>query len=263
MTTAPSGDDATEGKQLFRFGSMEARTRSLTHSGLVLIGAFLLGSLLAGVGQALLESLGFTEETAPLVMELVPMSLHFTGLIAGVALFLSREDEWALLKIDRPSLRDVLWVVLGFVALVVSLNGLDVILTELGQEPAQNAAVEAGRENPQLFLYFIPVVVLLNAPAEELLFRGLIQGLFRRAYGVVPAILAAAAVFGLVHYVALVGTGSKLAYVSVAILSGLVLGGLYEYTDNLTVPLAVHACWNVFVYLTLYAEHGDALWIAP
>lgn len=259
MTTAESGEeyvDAPEEKQLFRFGSLEARSRSLTHSFLLLVGAFLFGMMLSSIGRGLLESVGYTEETAPIVWYLLPMSLHFLGLLAGVWVYIDRENARSLLRMRVPTLRQAGWIVVGLLGLVVALTGTQSILAEFGHEPAENSAVEAGKENPSLFLYFIPVVVLLNAPAEELLFRGVIQGLFRRAYGVVPAILAASAVFGLIHYVALVGPGSRIAYVTIALVSGLILGTLYEYTDNLSVPIAVHACWNILIYLNLYVENA-------
>jgi len=256
MTTAEPGEeyDTSEGKQLFRFGSMEARSRSLSHSFLLLVGAFLFGMVLASVGRGLVSTVGYTEETAPLVWHLLGMSLHFLGLLAAIWFYLDRENAWSLFGIRTPTRWEVGWIVVGFIGLVVAVTGTQTVLAQFGHQPAENAAVEAGKENPSLFLYFIPVVVVLNAPAEELLFRGVIQGLFRRAYGVVPGILAAAAVFGLVHYVALVGPGSRVAYVGIALVSGLVLGTLYEYTDNLSVPVAVHACWNVLVYLNLYVE---------
>lgn len=259
MTTAESGEeyvDAPEEKQLFRFGTLEARTRSLSHTLLLLTGAFLFGVVLSSTARGTLESVGYTEETAPLIWNLLPMSFHFLGLIAAVWIYVDRENARSLLRMRTPTRWEVGWILVGMIGLVIALTGTQSILAEFGHEPAENSAVEAGKENPSLFLYFVPVVVLLNAPAEELLFRGVIQGLFRRAYGVIPAILAAGAVFGLIHYVALVGSGSRFAYVTIALVSGLVLGSLYEYTDNLSVPIAVHACWNILVYLNLYIEYA-------
>lgn len=256
MTTAESDEyaDGPEKRELFRFGTLEARTRSLSHSILLLTGAFLFGIVLSSIGRGLLEGFGYTEQAAPQIWYLLPMSLHFLGLIVAVWVYVDRENARSLLRMTLPTRREAVWVVLGFIGLAIALTGTQSILAQFGFEPAENAAVEAGKENPSLFLYFIPVVVVLNAPAEELLFRGVIQGLFRRAYGVVPAILAAAVVFGIVHYVALVGPGSREAYVAIALVSGLVLGGLYEYTENLSVPIAVHALWNILIYINLYVE---------
>lgn len=252
-----AGDDGSvhsETKELFRFGSHERRMRSVTHSLFLLVGAFLFAAIVAEGGRQLLHSGGLTRETAPVTLQLVPMALHFLGLLLAVVAYISTQSARSLVRLGPPTPRQLGWVLVGTVGLVGALTGLDVLLGQFGYEPAENVSVEAGREHPELFLYFIPVVILLNAPAEELLFRGVIQGLFRRAYGVVPAIFAAAVVFGLVHYVALVGTGSRFAYVGIALVSGVVLGALYEYTDNLAVPILVHAGWNVLVYVSLYVE---------
>lgn len=262
MTTVDGETDPAGGQQesadsespLYRFGSPEERSRAVVHSlGLVAF-AFLVGLVLVSLGQGLLDSIGLTTETAPIAAEIVPTGLYFSGLFAACVFYIQTTDGQSLLHLTRPTLRDAGWVVVGFVALVGTLVGLDFLLSALGFEPATNEAVEVGRDHPRLFLFYIPLVVLLNAPAEELLFRGLVQGLFRQAYGIIPAILAASVVFGAVHYVALVGSGSKVAYVSIALASGLVLGTAYELSDTLVVPVVVHTCWNVLVYLNEYAQ---------
>lgn len=94
----------------------------------------------------------------------------------------------------------------------------------------------------------VPISLLLVAPGEELIFRGVVQGLFRRAYGPVPAILITSALFGVAHYLALSGSG-KLVYVAVAAILGLVLGTVYELSDNLVVPTLAHGVWNSYLFL--------------
>ena len=252
MSTPAEDTLADDESQLVRVAGPQQRMRSITHALLLVLVAFLVAGLVQSLGVSVLNGLGFTEETAPVLSQIVPMALHFSSFIVVGGAYLAWRDD-TLVPFRRPSGRDVRWILLGFSILVGVLVGLDVVLSQFGLEPAENASVELGNDHPRLFLYFIPQVVLLNAPAEELLFRGIVQGLFRRSYGIVPAILGAALVFGLVHYVALVGTGSRLAYVLIAFVSGLVLGALYEYTENLFVPIAVHACWNVLVYVNLYA----------
>lgn len=228
------------------------RARNVTHALALVVVAFLAGAVVQTLGMSALEGAGVVGGESPALEQVVPMALHFVGFLVAVGWYLAWRDG-SLVRFGRPTGRDVRWTMLGFAGLVALLVGLDVLLSALGFEPADNVSVEVGREHPELFLYFIPVVLLLNAPAEELLFRGVVQGLFRRAYGVVPAVVAAALVFGVVHYLALVGTGSRLAYVAIAFVSGLVLGALYEYTENILVPVAVHALWNTLVYVNLYA----------
>lgn len=254
MSISPDDGSVDSETQLVDIADHQAQTRNLTHALVLILGAFVVAGAIQEVGLSVLGGVGVTEESTPVVAQLTPMALHFAGFLVVCGAYLAWREDGGLVRMGWPTGRDVRWILLGFSALVALLVGLEVVLSQIGLEPADNASVEVGMNNPQLFLYFVPLVILLNAPAEELLFRGVVQGLFRRSYGVAPAILAAALLFGLVHYVALVGTGSRLAYVLIAFISGLVLGILYEYTENLAVPIAVHACWNVLVYLNLYAN---------
>jgi membrane protease YdiL (CAAX protease family) len=152
-----------------------------------------------------------------------------------------------------PSLRDAAWAVGGLVALFLTNVVLSAVLVQFGLEGAQNAVIEQGRANPELFLYLIPVTVLFVAPAEELLFRGAVQGLFVRAAGVGPAIVGSSLLFGVAHYLALVASGSRVATLVVILVLGLLLGVVYELSENLAVPIAVHAGWNVTVFAWEYA----------
>jgi len=263
MTTDSPGDWSALGtdlnQPLFQVGSTESRTVAVLHSLLLLLAAFVAGGLLgAGAGE-LLALAGLTEATAPAAVTIAETVGNFVGFLAVGIGYLALEDHISLVGLGRPSARDLVVIVGGFVLLILALTGLETLLAQLGIEPAQNSAVTAGEDNPELYLYFIPVVLFFNSPGEELLFRGLIQGRFRQAYGVVPGVVIASAVFGLIHYPALAGSGSELVYVGIAGVAGLVLRAAYEYTENLLVPVGIHAVWNVGTYLLLYAGAVGAL----
>jgi len=263
MTADSSGDgavvEADPEQQLFQVASGKERFRAVAHSVLLVLTAFVVAGLLSGIATGGLESAGLTEDAAPVVYSLTSMGTHFAGFLLVSVAYLEWLDCRSLVSARVPSLRHGLVIVVGFVVLVGSLNGLEFLFAEFGLEPAENTAVRAGEGNPELYLYIVPVVLFLNAPAEELLFRGVVQGRFRRAYGIVPGILLAAAVFGLVHYLALVGTGSEIVYVTIAAAAGLILGATYEYTENLVVPTVIHAFWNIGIYLVLYADATGGL----
>jgi membrane protease YdiL (CAAX protease family) len=241
-----------DGRPLFAFGDLEARRIGVVHSMLLVLGAFLGAGLVVSVGNGLLAGVGV--QSGSVTMQLAETAFNYIGLLAVPLAYLGWRTDWSLVGISRPSIRDLLTIVVGSVVLIVFMNAAELFVSWLGYQPAENAAVETGRDNPELFLFYIPVVLFLNSPAEELLFRGVVQGLLRRAYGVVPGIVGAASVFGAIHYFALVAAGSAGAYVVIALGSGIILGVLYEYTDNLLVPIAVHAVWNCLVYLTLYSQ---------
>lgn len=255
--TSDSTEDGTGlpgGEPLFQIGSTEQRFESLLHSLLLVVGSFLFAGALVAVSNTLLQGANLTEQSAPILSEITTTAVNFLGLGLAALLYLDWRSDWSLIGLRMPKKRDIAVMLAGIIGLVVLIVSLDFLLSQIGLEPDENVAVEVGRENPELFLYYIPIVLLLNAPAEELLFRGVVQGLFRRAYGVVPGIIAASLLFGLVHYVALAGQGSAAAYVAIAFLSGLVLGAVYEFTGNLIVPTIVHAAWNILVYLNLYGQ---------
>jgi membrane protease YdiL (CAAX protease family) len=232
------------------------RLRSVLHSLGLIVAAFVVGIGMVLVGFNLLSLAGVTVregETIPAWIQALGAALQFVGFIAVGLLYLRwRDDAADLFRIDVPSLRDVGWAVLGLIGLFVILAVVSSVITLLGIRPAENSAITAGREQPVLLLYLLAVTVFFTAPAEELIFRGLVQGLFRRAYGVKLGLVIASLLFGVVHYVALAGTGSRLVYIVVAGILGLVLGALYEKTQNLIVPIIVHGAYNTVIFYTAY-----------
>jgi CAAX protease family protein len=79
---------------------------------------------------------------------------------------------------------------------------------------------------------------------EELLFRGLIQGVLEGPLGVGGALACASIVFGLAHAV-------TLGYAVIAALIGAFLGWLWIDTGNLFAPVVCHALYD-FVALTVF-----------
>ncbi|MBF6309108.1 CPBP family intramembrane metalloprotease, partial [Nocardia farcinica] len=101
-----------------------------------------------------------------------------------------------------PTAADLNWMIGGSALalaaliagwLVVSLVGLDV-----GEHQIQNIGVDA----PEIFLLLIPLSLLLIGPCEELLFRGVVQGRLRQAFGAGAAIGLAAVTFASLHLLA-------------------------------------------------------------
>ncbi len=240
---------------LYKFGSRDERVRSLVHAVGLVLAAFVAGIALAVVGLRLLSQLGLVpqgSDSLPPLASAAAAGLQFVGFLLVGVWYLRWQGSVDLFDVRLPSLREVGWAIGGLVALFVLLNIVSVIIETLGVDTAENAAVTQGRQNPTLFLYLIVVTILLTAPAEELLFRGLVQGLFRQAYGLIPGIVVASALFGVVHWIALTGGGSRLTYIAVAGALGMVLGALYETTENLAVPIIVHGVYNAILFSVAY-----------
>jgi membrane protease YdiL (CAAX protease family) len=245
--------------EYYRVTDMRTRVESLGHSLGVVVGAFLLGIVLFNVAALVLAAAGvvsaeaLANEEVPLPANVIAVTTvaQFVGFVVVGAAYVWWRDEFSLFAIGAPDLRDLAAMVVGFVALLVANLSVSVVVQQLGAETATNQVVEQGQQNPTLFLYMIPITILVVAPAEELLFRGVVQGLFRRAYGVVPGVLLASALFGVAHWLALTGAG-RLTYIAIAAVLGLVLGTAYELTENLAVPVVIHGLWNAFIFGSQY-----------
>lgn len=224
---------------------------AILHSVLIVIAAFLGGILLALLGGFAALETGFAAGQESTEFFLTTSVLQFVGFGIVVWAYLDSRAQWDLIRLSWPSLRDVAWIVLGFIGLYAGVFAISIVIQLLGQQTAENAVVTQGRENPVLFLYMIPVTIFFVAPAEEFLFRGVVQGLFRRAYGSIVAVIAASAMFGVVHWIALTG-GGKLTYIAVAAVLGVVLGAVYERTKNIIVPIGIHGLWNAFLFALQY-----------
>jgi membrane protease YdiL (CAAX protease family) len=222
---------------------------------LAILIAFFAGAAIAVPGQNLVLDLGLiVADTAE--AKAASSALQFLGFGVGALVYLLAVGRWDVVPgwYRRPTRRDLLWMGGGIVSLYLASVVLSTLLPLVGVEIAQNQIVELGRETPILFLYMIPVTILFVAPAEELLFRGIVQGRYREAFGPTAAVVIASLLFGLVHWLALIGTGSgRLVYVLIAALLGLFLGAAYERTKSLLVPVVIHAGYNIVGHLMNYS----------
>ena len=236
--------------------------QNLVRALAVVAGAFLFAGLFGQLGAGLLGV------EVPLDATAVPASLYaavnaisFVGFVlAGVA-FIQVRDEATLLHVRGPELSDLKWVLVGLVGIGVGAFVMGVVVEALSVvvealvgadvQSGQNSVITAGRANPTLLLYMIPVALFFVGPAEELVFRGVVQGLFRESFGVVPGIVAASTLFGVGHYLA-ISSGSAWTYILTAGALGLVLGTVYEYSESIVVPAAAHGLWNSAIFVVNY-----------
>lgn len=77
---------------------------------------------------------------------------------------------------------------------------------------------------------------------EELIFRAIVMRLLMRAFGVWPALVLQAAIFGGLHLAN--PNATPMAGAAIAIEAGLMLAGFYLVTGRLWVSIGVHAAWN-------------------
>jgi membrane protease YdiL (CAAX protease family) len=94
----------------------------------------------------------------------------------------------------------------------------------------------------------IAPLLLFTSVGEEVYWRGFVQSEFSSRFGAVKALLSTAGLYAMVHVWTL-----NLPLILIALLAGLIWGGLYIKTGSLQSPIASHMVWTemVFVFFPL------------
>ncbi|MFB6119858.1 MAG: lysostaphin resistance A-like protein [Halobacteriaceae archaeon] len=240
------------------------RLRAVGVAALVAVTGFTLGFVVLFVLGNVLYAAGVTL-TGPVQLVLSLVALQGIGFPLTAFLYLRVRDlPLSYLDFEWPSLREVGVAVGGWLLILVFIYVAASVIIATGTETAQNQAGKTAMQNPEFIPYLIPLVFLLNAPGEEILFRGVIQNSLREHFGSAASILLAASMFAPAHVIALLGSWQAVAVsISLLFIPAVVFGAVFEYTDNLTVPSLCHALNNSFIFLLVYvsatAQNGSAL----
>jgi membrane protease YdiL (CAAX protease family) len=229
-----------------------AVTSTVTAIGLT-FGSYVAGAIVIVLSGMLLGQVGISLAERPGLRLLASTVLLQGVTFGGIALiYLAvRDIEPGFVSFSVPDLRGTITTVVGILVLIALLVATSWVLSTFGLEAAQNQVVEIGQQNPKVFLLLVPLSFLLVGPGEELLFRGLVQGTLRESLSPARAIVLASALFASIHLFSLSGEG-KLIYIGLVFVLALVLGGIYEYTGNLTVPALVHGAYNAVQFAVAY-----------
>lgn len=152
----------------------------------------------------------------------------------------------------HPSRAGAGTLALAALAMLFLSHGLDLLvqISGLGDYGALAVLKDAFRNASALRLAAAVVVVgFLAGIAEELLFRGFMQTRLTARWGPVPAILATSLCFGLAHFDPVQGAS--------AVLLGIYLGAITEWSGSLRPAIVCHVVNNVFGTLAP-ALIGDA-----
>ena len=184
----------------------------------------------------------------------------FEGGLGVVAWILAWLSGYSPLKTIEFTWISLAWGVLGTLPLIVLLLLLE--------RPRWTALVEIRRVVQELLLplfhqfsiWQLFWVALLAGVGEELFFRGFVQGglaIFFTHLDVpaasLTALFLASVLFGVMHPI-------TRTYAVLCILAGLYLGGLWLWTDNLLVPILVHAIYDFFaLFYLLRTSHRNVI----
>ncbi len=183
--------------------------------------------------------------------------LEYLGavLVAVGFLYVTRRGL-AYLDLRLPSLREVGVVAVGLAATLALGAVAGVVIEGLGLSSAEHSLFDPSQDSfdPTLLLVLVPLVVFVNGPVEELLYRNVIQKFLTERFSTGGAIAIASLVFAVAHIPAYAGSGAGALAVSLVllfVLSG-VFGALYAWTRNLTVVALVHGLYNAIQLVAVY-----------
>ena len=228
-----------------RVTEQKTRLGALTGIDVILI-------LVAGIGLLILGGLVISSlMKLSLLASLLLYAVNVIALIGSVYALgvLRRKVSWADLGV-RPApgvwLIAAVLVALFFIP-VRAIVGLGVqLLLHLPMENLQaRADILASDVSWVGFLSTLLMVGVLIPFSEELFFRGVLYGWLRRRYGLWIGVAVSALLFAIAHADIAVGVSN--------LILGLVLAWLYEHSQSLWVPVAVHAVNNSLAVVLLYA----------
>jgi membrane protease YdiL (CAAX protease family) len=281
LDDTPAGDSSRENvtRPEWRTTGSENPLKTVLVALALVVGGFVSGIALSGIALGILSLLPFVPQGVSFFLLLL---FQFAGFVVfGLGYLrwrgLDRGSMRQYLGVDIPSLREiglilVTWIVMiiaaGVVAQVVMLAVTELFGSGAAEQPAENPVGEVVANNPEIFPAMILFMFLVVGPAEELLFRGVVQGRLRERLGAVPAIVTASAVFASAHVLALWGQDPVAIAMTITILfvPSLGFGAIYEYTGNIVVPALLHGFHNsVVVTIVLLGAQADiqesAIWL--
>jgi len=214
---------------------------------------------------AFLEPAAADPEATPSLFGFVGlMILNFAGFFLAGAIYLVYTGRgWSYVDLAVPGKRGWIWAIGATVGSILFIIAFGILIQILGLPSAPNDVVNLVGDDRTLLIAMVFVVVFANAPAEEFLFRNVIQKRLAETFPVGAAVVLASVVFAAVHFpVFLVGDGSLLATfvsLSAVFVGSLIFGYAYAKTENLVVPTIAHAGFNIFQFGLLYLqlEYGD------
>jgi len=238
------------------------RTDGPLRSTLVAIGLTIFGVLVAPnfttlpaflLDPALISSPTEASVTARAAL----LSLNFVGIALAGAIYLAVTDRrMGYVDLRMPTKQGWIYAIAGVVGILVFYVLVAVAVSMLSLPSSENNVMTYIGDDPTMVLIMIGVVFFFNAPAEEFLFRNVVQKRLYEAFSRTHAIVIASVIFALVHFVSYAVLSDSLLATMVPIVTvfggGLIFGYLYAKSENLLVPILSHAVYNGFQFGLVY-----------
>jgi len=191
----------------------------------VLISEILFRPILTAVFSSPLPGLGLTRILEIILLIFIVIQLEKSVGAIGLAFE----------KLSAGIKKGMIWsacfgIAAGILALVlyaVGMNALRLLFTPLPY-------------SKMLVLIYLVVGGAIGPVAEEIFFRGILYGFFRR-WGVYAAVALSTSLFALPHL-----TGGSLPFTQ--LVGGIVFAVAYERENNLLVPITIHCLGNLAIF---------------
>ena len=183
------------------------------------------GSIIAGSTMPSALVLGFTRILQILVMVIIIIKLEMGLNAVGIK----------RATVTKGIQRGLLWsLCFGFISLVMMglLMLFNINIFKLLQMSSPSGP------NEIVFYFFVGVV--LGPLAEEIFFRGVVFGYFRK-FGFIPALIISTGLFIIPHM-----SGSALPITQ--LVGGLLFAVAYEVEKSLIVPIVIHGLGNLAIF---------------
>jgi membrane protease YdiL (CAAX protease family) len=160
----------------------------------------------------------------------------------------------AYLDVNWPSARETGGILGGVVASLAIWGSASVLISGLGLPVADHALFSSDDANPRMLLALVPLLLFVNGPIEELLYRNVIQKYLQEWFSTTVAVGLASAIFALAHVPAYFTAGLSAMLVTLGLLFCLscVWGAIYARTNSLTIVAAIHGLYNALLLCGAY-----------
>jgi len=189
------------------------------------------------------------------------IALPLGALTIGAIYFKYTDRGMDYIDIDQPTPKQILFIALGVVFLLTIGVIISVVTTILGVSGSEHqiyklATTEGSGVSTTTVLVLIPLSILFVGPAEEFMFRGLVQKSLYEDHSKNESIMIASVFFSAIHIFAYFTAGLEQALISLTtiLILSVFLGYMYAKTENLLVPALIHGCYNAALFALLYLE---------
>lgn len=223
--------------------------------GLVATGIGVGGLLFAVIFASIFVGLLQTVVARSWLFHVQTVAFSLGLVVMAVAYVLRTPERLDYFDVRMPDRRGWLYVVGGTIGMFVLLIAGGVASQLLGLPSAEHGIMKTAQQTPSILLPLIPLGYLAIGPGEELLNRNVVQKHLYGSYTRYGAILVATLIFTVIHIPAY-GMGTTPAALLVTLvrlfLVSLVLGVVYERTENVVVAAIVHGNFDAIQFGAAY-----------